>query len=88
MGREGRPRRRPAKLHAAKAYDLARRRAACRKRGIIDATIVPLVLVPAAMELMGNANWWAPDWLKRHLPTIRVDTAKQQPAPASARAHN
>ncbi|MGH2599374.1 MAG: MMPL family transporter, partial [Dehalococcoidia bacterium] len=26
----------------------------------IDATIVRLVLVPAAMELMGKANWWAP----------------------------
>ena len=48
----------------------------------IDATLVRLVLVPAAMELMGKANWWAPDWLVRHLPTIRVDTAKQ-PAPAS-----
>jgi RND superfamily putative drug exporter len=39
----------------------------------IDATIVRLVLVPAAMELMGNANWWAPRWLVRYLPTIRVD---------------
>ena len=47
----------------------------------IDATLVRLVLVPAAMELMGKVNWWAPDWLVRHLPTIRVDTAKQ---PASA----
>jgi hypothetical protein len=25
------------------------------------------------MELMGNANWWAPRWLVRYLPTIRVD---------------
>jgi RND superfamily putative drug exporter len=47
----------------------------------IDATIVRLVLVPAAMELMGKANWWAPEWLVRHLPTIRVDAAEQ---PASA----
>ncbi len=47
----------------------------------IDATIVRLVLVPAAMELMGNANWWAPSWLVRYLPTIRVDTA-EQPVPA------
>jgi RND superfamily putative drug exporter len=39
----------------------------------IDATIVRLVLVPAAMELLGKANWWAPDWLVRILPTIRVD---------------
>jgi RND superfamily putative drug exporter len=39
----------------------------------IDATIVRMVLVPSAMELMGRANWWAPEWLVRHLPTIRVD---------------
>ena len=42
----------------------------------IDATIVRLVLVPSAMELMGNANWWAPSWLVRYLPTIRVDGAR------------
>jgi RND superfamily putative drug exporter len=49
----------------------------------IDATIVRLVLVPSAMELLGNANWWAPRWLVRILPTIRVDTV-EQPAPAPA----
>jgi RND superfamily putative drug exporter len=32
-----------------------------------------MVLVPAAMELMGRANWWAPSWLVRYLPTIRVE---------------
>jgi RND superfamily putative drug exporter len=48
----------------------------------IDATIVRLVLVPAAMELMGKANWWAPDWLVRLLPTIRVDTV-EEPVPAN-----
>jgi RND superfamily putative drug exporter len=48
----------------------------------IDATLVRLVLVPAAMELMGEANWWAPGWLVRYLPTIRVDTVEQRvPAP-------
>jgi RND superfamily putative drug exporter len=47
----------------------------------IDAAIVRLVLVPAAMELMGKANWWAPDWLVRLLPTIRVDTV-EDPVPA------
>jgi len=41
----------------------------------IDATVVRLILVPAAMELMGRANWWAPAWLLRHLPAIRVDAS-------------
>ena len=44
---------------------------------LIDATLVRLVLVPAAMELLGRANWWAPSWLLRYLPTIRVDTVEQ-----------
>jgi RND superfamily putative drug exporter len=44
----------------------------------IDATIVRLVLVPSAMELMGKANWWAPSWLVRYLPTIRVDGAPER----------
>jgi RND superfamily putative drug exporter len=44
---------------------------------LIDATIVRLVLVPSAMELLGRANWWAPRWLVRFLPTIRVDTVEQ-----------
>lgn len=33
-GKQGRPRRRPEKLHADKAYDSRRCRAECRKRGI------------------------------------------------------
>jgi RND superfamily putative drug exporter len=49
---------------------------------LIDATVVRLVLVPSAMELMGKANWWAPTWLVRYLPTIRVDTV-EQPVPAA-----
>jgi RND superfamily putative drug exporter len=39
----------------------------------IDATIVRMILVPSAMELMGRANWWAPSWLVRRLPTLHVD---------------
>ena len=31
----------------------------------IDATIVRMVLVPATMELLGDANWWLPSWLDR-----------------------
>jgi RND superfamily putative drug exporter len=48
----------------------------------IDATIVRLILVPSAMELLGRANWWAPDWLIKRLPTIRVDTVEPEVAPA------
>jgi putative drug exporter of the RND superfamily len=35
---------------------------------LIDATIIRLVLVPAIMHLLGDANWWLPRWLGRLLP--------------------
>ena len=36
----------------------------------LDATLIRLVLVPAAMRLMGRANWWLPRFLDRLLPRI------------------
>jgi len=39
----------------------------------IDATVVRVVLVPATMELLGDANWWLPRWLQRVIPKVRVD---------------
>lgn len=39
----------------------------------VDATIVRIVLVPATMKLMGDANWWLPDWLDRLLPSIDLE---------------
>jgi RND superfamily putative drug exporter len=38
---------------------------------LIDATIVRIVLVPAAMQLMGHWNWWLPSTLDRWLPRLR-----------------
>ena len=40
---------------------------------IIDATIVRMVLVPATMELLGDANWWMPRWLDRIMPEVHID---------------
>ncbi|HEV2757531.1 MAG TPA: MMPL family transporter [Actinomycetota bacterium] len=39
----------------------------------VDATIVRMVLVPATMELLGDANWWFPKWLDRLVPRIAVE---------------
>jgi RND superfamily putative drug exporter len=39
----------------------------------VDATIVRMVLVPATMELLGNANWWLPKWLDRILPKVSIE---------------
>ena len=40
---------------------------------LVDATIVRMVLVPAAMALLGKANWWLPAWLDRALPHLGVE---------------
>ena len=42
---------------------------------LLDATIVRMLLVPAAMELLGAKNWWLPGWLDRLLPTITIEGA-------------
>jgi RND superfamily putative drug exporter len=41
----------------------------------LDATLVRMVLVPAVMQLLGEKNWWIPDWLERILPRIEVEAA-------------
>ena len=41
----------------------------------LDATLVRLVLVPATMKLLGDANWWLPAWLDRLLPKRDLDGA-------------
>jgi putative drug exporter of the RND superfamily len=36
----------------------------------VDATIIRVLLVPAAMRLLGDWNWWIPRWLERILPHV------------------
>jgi RND superfamily putative drug exporter len=50
----------------------------------IDATIVRMVLVPAAMTLMGSANWWIPAWLERLMPDVDIDGGRRAFAPVGA----
>ncbi len=47
---------------------------------LVDATIVRMLLVPATMELLGDANWWLPKWLDRILPKISVEGHALEPA--------
>jgi RND superfamily putative drug exporter len=39
----------------------------------VDATVVRMLLVPATMELLGDANWWLPRWLDRILPNVHIE---------------
>jgi hypothetical protein len=53
----------------------------------LDATLVRLVLVPAAMQLMGRWNWWLPGWLDRLLPDLGFESGpKRAPSGKSAPA--
>jgi RND superfamily putative drug exporter len=40
---------------------------------LIDAFVVRLTLVPAAMALLGKSAWWLPKWLDRILPHISIE---------------
>ena len=46
----------------------------------LDATVVRMVLVPAVMQLLGERNWWIPDWLERILPRIEVEAREPETA--------
>jgi uncharacterized membrane protein YdfJ with MMPL/SSD domain len=50
----------------------------------LDATLVRLVLVPAAMKLLGDWNWWMPSWLDRLLPDFAFEAGRHEPEPAKA----
>ncbi len=39
----------------------------------VDASVVRMLLVPATMELLGDANWWLPKWLDRLLPDVHIE---------------
>jgi uncharacterized membrane protein YdfJ with MMPL/SSD domain len=53
----------------------------------LDATLVRLILVPAAMKLMGSWNWWMPSWLDRLIPDFSFEgggDAEPEAEPAKA----
>jgi RND superfamily putative drug exporter len=49
----------------------------CAMAIAIDATIVRLVLVPTAMELLGKWNWWLPHGVARVLPDTSIEALGQ-----------
>jgi uncharacterized membrane protein YdfJ with MMPL/SSD domain len=50
---------------------------------LIDATIIRAVLLPATMKLLGDWNWYLPNWLG-WIPKLKHDTEPTlKPAPAS-----
>ncbi|SNT15078.1 putative drug exporter of the RND superfamily [Micrococcales bacterium KH10] len=53
---------------------------------LIDAFVVRLLLIPAAMHLLGDAAWWFPKWLDRLVPDADIEGAqleRSHPLPLS-----
>ncbi len=43
---------------------------------LLDAFVVRMLLIPAAMHLLGESAWWLPKWLDRILPDVDVEGAR------------
>ncbi|WP_198676011.1 MMPL family transporter [Kribbella monticola] len=50
----------------------------------IDATVVRMILVPATMKLLGDANWWFPRRLDRLLPVVQSEAVPTEHAVPAA----
>jgi RND superfamily putative drug exporter len=50
---------------------------------LLDATLVRLVLLPAAMRLLGDRCWWMPAWLERTLDPAPRRVPRTAPASAA-----
>ncbi len=46
---------------------------------LLDATVVRILLVPAAMRVLGKANWYLPAWLE-WLPRLSIEGPQAGPA--------
>lgn len=40
---------------------------------LLDAVVIRCLIVPAVMRLLGDRAWWAPRWVRRSVPTVRVE---------------
>ncbi|MER7101249.1 MMPL family transporter [Streptomyces humidus] len=45
----------------------------------LDAFVLRTALVPAAMHLLGDSNWWLPAWLEKRLPHLAVEPKEDEP---------
>jgi RND superfamily putative drug exporter len=50
---------------------------------LLDATVVRSILVPSAMALLGDRNWYLPRWL-RWLPDVRIEGSATPAMPEAA----
>jgi putative drug exporter of the RND superfamily len=44
----------------------------------LDATLVRMIAMPAALRLLGRASWWFPRWLDHAIPTFLSETRAER----------
>jgi len=49
----------------------------------IDATVIRVILLPASMKLLGNWNWYLPNWLDWLPKVTPADAPEPQSVPAA-----
>ena len=50
---------------------------------VMDATLIRAVLVPAFMKLAGEANWWAPGWMRKIHDRFGISESGEVGSPTS-----
>ncbi len=53
---------------------------------LVDAFIVRMLFVPAAMTLLGKYAWWLPAWLEKRLPHISIEGEDEAPVEKKKRS--
>ncbi len=48
---------------------------------LLDAFVVRMTIIPAAMHLLGRSAWWIPRWLDKILPDVDVEGAQLEKSP-------
>ncbi|MBG0738378.1 MMPL family transporter [Paeniglutamicibacter antarcticus] len=48
---------------------------------LLDAFVVRMTIIPAAMYLLGRSAWWIPRWLDKILPDVDVEGANLEKSP-------
>src|SRR5215208_4143111 len=92
----GRPRRRPTRPHADKAYDYPRCRRACRKRGVVPRIARRGIESSERLASAGIAGWWSVPcpgspaaagwWSATSAEMTSTSPSSSSPAPRSASA--
>ena len=54
---------------------------------LMDATLIRATLVPAFMKLAGDANWWAPAWMRRIHERFGFSESEPEPEADTERRH-